>query len=180
MSVTHFQPAGHIYYVTTNVYNCLPIFTRPSFIIPLIDSLNYYRYQHSCKLLGYVIMPDHIHLLLFPIGDSALDAFMRDYKRFTAGRIVRQAQVEGIEAWVNAFKAAGDETNRGEHKVWQDSYWDKNIFSEGFLRQRLNYLHRNPVRANLVEKPEDYPYSSYRNYVFNDQTLIEIDMGWTQ
>ena len=180
MALQHYQPNGHIYYVTTNVYQRLPIFTRPSFIIPLIDSLNYYRFQHQCKLLGYVIMPDHLHLLLFPIGESKLDEFMRDYKRFTAGRIVRQAKVEGLAAWVQAFEAAGSETNRGEHKVWQDSYWDKNIFTERFLRQKLNYIHRNPVRADLVKDAGDYPYSSYRNYVAQDNTLIEIDMGWTQ
>lgn len=176
----HFHQEGHIYYVTTNVYNWIPIFIRPSFIIPLIDSLNYYRYQHQCKLIGYVIMPDHIHLLLFPIGESQLDEFMRDYKRFTAGRIARQAQVEGIETWVEQFKVAGKKTNRGENKVWQDSYWDKNVFSERFIRQKLNYIHRNPLRAKLVESPEHYPYSSYRNYVANDDTLLEIDMGWTQ
>ena len=125
-------------------------------------------------------MPDHLHLLLFPIGESQIYEFMRDYKRFTAGRIIRQAKLEGITDWVNAFEAAGNETSRGENKLWQDDYWDKNIFSEQFLRQKLNYIHRNPVRAKLVEKPEDYAYSSYRNYVSNDHTLIEIDMGWTQ
>ena len=175
----HFQPHGHIYYVTTIVYNRLKIFTRASFVIPLIDSLNYYRYQHQCKILGYVIMPDHIHLMLFPIGESVLYEFMRDYKRFTAGRIVRQAKLENIQEWVDAFEAAGRETSRGENKVWQDSYWDKNIFSERFVRQKLNYIHRNPCRGGLVEKPEEYPYSSYRNYVANDHSLIEIDMGWT-
>jgi len=180
LSLQHYQMEGHIYYVTTNVYNRLRLFTRPSFIIPLLDSINYYRYQHQCKVLGYVVMPDHLHLMLFPTGESHLAEFMRDYKRFTAGRMVRQAKVESIKEWVNAFEAAGDETNRGENKVWQDSYWDKNIFSERFLRQKLNYMHRNPVRAKLVEQPEDYAYSSYRNYIANDNTLTEIDMGWTQ
>jgi REP element-mobilizing transposase RayT len=180
MPPPHHLTENHIYYVTTNVYNRLPIFTRPSFILPLLDSLNYYRYQHQCKVLGYVIMPDHLHLMLFPIGESSLDEFMRDYKRFTAGRIVRQAKAEAMHKWVKAFEAAGNETKRGEHKVWQDSYWDKNIFSERFLRQKLNYIHRNPVRAKLVEKPEHYAYSSYRNYIANDNTLAEIDMGWTQ
>lgn len=180
MPIKHFVIEGHIYYVTTNVYNRLPIFTRPSFIIPLLDSLNYYRYQHHCKLLGYVIMPDHIHVILFPIGESQLGDFMRDFKRFTSGRLVRQVKVEGITEWSNAFAKAGEATNRGENKVWQDDYWDKNIYSEKFLRQKLNYIHRNPVRANLVAEPDGYPYSSYRNYTKNDHSLIEVDMGWTQ
>ena len=53
---------GSIFYITSNIYNRIRVFTRPSFITPIIDSLNYYRYQYDCKLIGYVIMPDHIHI----------------------------------------------------------------------------------------------------------------------
>ncbi len=77
-----------------------------------------------------------------------------------------------------AFRKAGQETGRSENKVWQDSYWDTNIYTDRFLRQKLNYIHRNPIRANLVEQPEDYVYSSYRNYVLDEEWLIEIDREW--
>ena len=72
------------------------IFNTPSFIIPILDSLNFCRYQFKCKLLGYVIMLDHLHLLIYPTGDSSVVSdFMRDFKRFTSGRISRQAELEG-------------------------------------------------------------------------------------
>jgi len=178
MGLPRFHIEGHIYYITTVVCNRLPIFTRPSFIIPLLDSLNFYRYKQEFKLLGYVVMPDHLHLILWPFGESTVSDIMRDYKKFTATRIIRQAEVENIGEWVTAFERAGQETGRSANKVWQDSYWDVNIYTERFLRQKLNYMHRNPVRAGLVEKPEDYPYSSYRNYVFDEEWLIEIDREW--
>jgi REP element-mobilizing transposase RayT len=169
MALSHFHISGHIYYITTTVYARLPIFTRPTFVIPLLDSLNFYRYQHEFKLLGYVIMPDHLHLLIWPTGTSKLDDIMRDYKTFTAKRIIRQAEVEHNSDWVTSFQQAGQETGRSENKVWQDSYWDTNVYTEKFLRQKLNYIHRNPVRAGFVKAPEDYPYSSYRNYVNNEE-----------
>jgi len=178
MSQRRFHIKGFIYYITTVVYNRLPIFTKPAYVIPLIDSLNFYRYRHKFKLLGYCVMPDHLHLIIWPYGESTVSEIMRDYKRFTSGRIKRQAEVEGNQTWLNAFREAGKETGRGEYKVWQDSFWDKILYSERMLRQKLNYLHRNPVRTGLVEYPEDYPYSSYRSYVLGDQTLIEIDMDW--
>jgi len=103
---------------------------------------------------------------------------MRDYKEFTSKRIIRQAEVEHNEDWIKAFRRAGSETGRSTNKVWQDSYWDKNIYTENFLRQKLNYIHRNPLRAGLADKPEDYPYSSYRNYVLGQEWLIEIDRDW--
>jgi len=129
-------------------------------------------------LLGYVIMPDHIHLLIWPIGKSTPADIMRDYKEFTSKRIIRQAEVEKIESWLVAFRQAGTNTGRSENKVWQDSYWDTNVYSELFLKQKLNYIHNNPVRAGLVSSPDESPYSSYHNYELNDDSLIEIDKDW--
>lgn len=178
MSLKHFQIEGHIYYITTVIYNRLPIFTRPSFIIPLLDSLNFYRYQHHFKLLGYVVMPDHLHLIIWPDGPSSVSDIMRDYKTFTSKRLIRQAKVEGLTEWLTAFQKAGEATQRSDNKVWQDSYWDMNVYTERFLRQKLNYIHRNPVRGGLVENPADYYFSSFRNYEFGEEWLIEIDRGW--
>ena len=170
---------GSAYYITTNIYNRLRIFTSPSFIIPILDRLNFYRYQHSCKIFGYVIMPDHLHLLIFPMGQSSVVSdFMRDFKRFTSGRISRQAELEGKSDWIAIFRESGEQTQRAEKKVWQDSFWDQVIISDKFMREKLNYIHMNPVRAGLVDEPGKYPYSSYRNYEFDDNTLIEIDKDW--
>jgi putative transposase len=178
MGLPRFHVEGYVYYITTVTYNRLPIFTRPSFIIPLIDSLNFYHYKHDFKLLGYVIMPDHIHLLIWPFGESTISDIMRGYKEFTAKRIVRQAEAENTEEWIAAFRQAGRDTGRSNNKVWQDSYWDTNIYTERFLRQKLNYIHHNPIRAGLVDRPEDYVYSSYRNYTLEEEWLIEIDKDW--
>src|SRR5262245_19607925 len=152
---------GSIYYITSVVYNRLKIFTNPTFIIPIIDSLNYYRFQYSCKLIGYVIMPDHLHLLIFLVIEQAITDFMRDFKRFTSGRGTRQAVVEGRTDWLQAFEQAGVETGRAEFKVWQDSFWEQSIYTEKLLQQKLDYIHLNPFLAGIVEASADYPYSSY-------------------
>ena len=169
---------GSIFYITSNIYDRIRIFTRPSFTIPIIDSLNYYRYQYHCKLIGYVVMPDHIHLLIWPTAEKVITDFMRDFKRFTSGRITRQAKVEGKTEWIKRFEEVGTETQRAEYKVWQDSFWEQSIYTEAFLRQKLNYLHLNPVRAGLCASADDYLYSSYRNYYQDDQRIIEIDKEW--
>ncbi|MEO5886724.1 MAG: transposase [Anaerolineales bacterium] len=179
MTERRYRIEGSIYYITSVIYNRLKIFTQPSFVIPIIDSLNYYRYQYSCKLIGYVIMLDHIHLLIWPREPKAVTDFMRDFKRFTSGRITRQAKVEGKTEWVKKFEEAGTETERAEYKVWQDSFWEQSIYTEKFLRQKLDYIHLNPVKAGIVEAAADYPYSSYRNYYLDDNQLIEIDSHWS-
>ena len=170
---------GYIYFVTAVVYKRLPLFIKPSFIIPLLDSLNFYRYKQQYQILGYVIMPDHIHLLIQPLGTYTISDIMRDYKTFTAKRLIRQAEVENRRDLLAAFSQAGEETGRSENKVWQDSFWDKIIYTEKFLRQKLNYMHRNPIRAGLIDDLDAYLYSSYRNYVYDKQTVIEIDKAWS-
>ncbi len=178
MSLPHFQIEGSIYFITNVIFCRFPVFTQPSFIISIIDSLNFYRYKQSYKVLGYVVMPDHLHVIIWPFGEASVSDIMRDFKRFTSGRIARQAQVEDKKEWLDAFRAAGKKTERAEYKVWQDDYWDTNIFSDEMLRQKLDYMHNNPVRARLIDNPSEYPYSSYRNYELDDNTLIEIDKDW--
>ena len=123
-------------------------------------------------------MPDHIHLIIWPFGKATVSDIMRDFKKFTSIRIIRQAEVECRTDWLVAFQQAGEDTNRSDNKVWQDSYWDENVYTERFLRQKLNYVHRNPLRAGLVEHLANYPYSSYRNYELGEEWMIEIDRGW--
>ena len=123
-------------------------------------------------------MPEHLHLLIWPQGKATISDIMRDFKTFTAKRLIRQAEVENRDDLLIAFSSAGEKTGRSNNKVWQDSFWDKAIFTEKFLRQKLNYIHRNPIRAELVEDITVYPYSSYRNYMFDDNALIDIDNDW--
>jgi putative transposase len=147
-------------------------------VIPVFDSLNYYRYKQQYRLLGYVVMPDHLHLLIWPHGQATISDIMRDLKKFTAVRLIRQAEVENRREWLTAFNQAGSRTGRSQNKVWQDSFWDRIIYSEKMLRQELNYIHHNPLRTGLVDSLEVYPYSSYRNYVHDDHSLILIDTNW--
>lgn len=94
MGLHRFHIDGHVNYITTVVYGRLPIFTRPSFVIPLLNSLNFYRHKQDFRLLGYVVMPDHLHLILWPFGQATVSETMRDYIKFTSTRIICQAQVE--------------------------------------------------------------------------------------
>lgn len=178
MAMQKFHIQGHVFFITTVVYGRLRIFTRPSFIIPLYDSLSFYHHKLNIKLLGYVFMPDHVHLALWPAQASNVTDFMRDFKEFTAKRIVRQVEAENCKSLLAAFKQAGAETGRANYKVWQDDFCERNIYTEDFLRQKLKYMHDNPVRASLVEAPADYPYSSARNYERDDNTLITVDGAW--
>ncbi len=134
-------------YVTSVLYGRTKLFTKAAYVVPLYDSLHYYCLRYHCGIVGYVIMPDHVHLLLWPQDEHDVEPFMRDYKTFAAKRLIRQAEVQADTAFLASFSAAGSNTGRSEHKVWQDHFWDVEVFTEHFVRQKLNYMHRNPLRA---------------------------------
>ena len=132
------------------------------------------------RAIGYVFMPDHLHLLLWPHDPAELSPFLQGFKQCTAKPIAHQAVAEHNMALLSHLEAAGRTTGRCEHKLWQDSSWTQDLFSARFIRQKLNYLHRNPVRARIVANPDEYHYSSFRNYVHHEEWMIAVDRTWAQ
>ena len=143
MGLPRFHIQGHIYYITTVVYNRLPLFTRPSFIIPLFDSLNFYRHKQKFKLLAYVIMPDHIHLFCSP--------GIHDFPP--------------VRKWAAFWKSRSASTwpFPEDAKVWQRDVWDTQLRRSENYGAKWSYVQTNPVRANLTGRAEDWPYQGELN-----------------
>jgi REP element-mobilizing transposase RayT len=186
---------GHIHFVTTNVHNHLPLFAYRDICQMLIANLDYYRGKHRFKLLGYVIMPDHFHALIYSEGGVSIEKIVQDIKRYTAKQIrerlligpvilsnqndlifsikqldkamqtsaKRCLQKLGVIE-LSSFQVDSPRTQGQEHIFWQESFYDFNVFTEVKLHEKLDYIHRNPLRWHLVEDPCDYPCSSYLNY----------------
>ena len=169
---------NHAYFVTSKVYRNINLFIYEEFCNILIDNLNFYRNKFKVKILGYVIMLDHLHTIIWPQGKDSISDIMRDFKKQTAKEIIKIIREGGIR---NPAKTIGRianptfseiletftvNTQKQTYKLWQSRNWIENIYSVKFLKQKLNYIHLNPVRAKLVKNAADYKYSSYRNYYF--------------
>ncbi len=120
-------------------------------------------------------MPDHTHYL-FSTHGSSLSDIMRDYHSFTSKAITEFLTKDDRRKILQFFRVAAILNERGNsYKVWQDGFHPITINSEKFLRQKLKYIHENPVRKGFVTKPEDWKYSSARNYNCNDHSVIEVE-----
>lgn len=135
------------------------------------------REQGWIKLYAYVVMPNHIHLLVSFLDNHTPSQVMRDFKKFTARRILQQLLVENKNDFLAFFQESVARPSKQRYKVWEDGYFDKQIGSEVMLLQKIEYIHNNPVqdRWSLVSSPENYPYSSARNYLLSDNSLTQID-----
>ena len=138
----------------------------------MLNSFSFYRQQKGLKVFAYVIMDNHLHLVVS--GDN-LSNTIKDLKRHTAREIIRLAQNDQKTWLLNQFKFYRKTYKvDSDFQVWQEGFHPKQITSEEMLRQKMQYIHHNPVRVGLVNNAEDWPYSSFRNYQ-GLEAIIEID-----
>ena len=124
----------------------------------LYNSIKLYLEKYDSRLLGYVFMPSHIHLLLW-IDGGRLSGFMRDFKKFISQK---------------AFKDIGI----NDSKIWMDGFDRVVIYSDEILLQKLDYIHRNPVKAGLVKESDDWKWSSARDYLYDKVESSIVFKNW--
>ena len=165
------------YYITATVVDWIDIFTRQTYRDSIIESLDYCIKNKGMILYGYVIMSNHIHLII-QSEDGKLSDLIRDFKKFTAKNILDKIQAvpESRKEWMlERFKlAAKKHTRNKNYQFWQYGNHAEEIYTNKFMWSKLDYIHLNPVRACLVEKASHYIYSSASNYI-NDSGLLKIE-----
>jgi putative transposase len=161
------------HFITCTIVAWLPVFTRPKYLDIITDSLTFCRQQKGLRLYAYVILDNHLHLI---VSANDLSQGIRDFKRHTAKEILAAASQENRQWLLKQFAFfKGVHKVKSQHQVWQEGVHPQAISSEDMLRQKLDYIHYNPVRLGLVDRPEDWRYSSARNYLGQDGVL-EIDL----
>ncbi|MBI5215969.1 MAG: transposase [Ignavibacteriae bacterium] len=164
------------YFLTATIVDWTAIFLSHKYFEILIQSLKHCQEKKELRVAGYVIMPNHIHLIAAGSLTHRLSDTMRDFKRFTAGKIIETLQEDHRTSTLMIFQQAALLEERGnEHKVWIDGNHPI-LVEDGFMfQEKLKYLHDNPVRKGYVDQPEHWVYSSARNYVHNDNTVFHVE-----
>ncbi len=160
------------HFLTCTVVEWLPVFTRPEAVQIILDSWSYQRQHESLQLLGYVILENHLH---FVAQAPRLDKCVNSFKSYTAARLIElleQRQAERLLARLRFAKLAHKHDR--EYQFWQEGSHAEMVFSEAVMREKLDYIHRNPVKRGYVDLPEHWRYSSARNYL-GQPGLIEVD-----
>jgi putative transposase len=163
---------GRPHFLTCTVMEWLPVFTRPETVHILLDSWRHQRANEGLRLYGYVILENHIH---FIAQAERLNQCVSSFKSFTARRIIDHLEANRVERLLTRlrFSKRAHKDDR-EYQFWQEGSHAELIFNESVMREKLDYIHANPVKRGYVDKPEHWRYSSARNYV-GEMGLIEID-----
>ncbi len=170
-----FDPA-HLYFVTTTAVQSAYIFRRDVVKRILVDGLYYLYVVGRTEVYAFVIMPNHVHVIIRCGEEDPLKDVVRDFKANMARLIVRQYQVERNQQVLDFLRSAVIRPEKQRFKVWEDGYVAKDVFSPDFLLQKMEYIHNNPLqpRWRLAEHAEDYVWSSARFYLLNEPALIPL------
>ncbi len=170
------------YFLTMTAVGWLDIFTRKECKRIIIDSLKYCQKNKGLIIHAWVLMESHLHIVASAKRDSeGLSAIIRDFKKFTSYKVLnwiihsgRESRKEWMEI-VLRYHAKYNKNNQN-FKLWQSSNRPKVMLHPRFSYQKIEYIHNNPVVSEIVDKPEDYLYSSARNYMLRKDYLIEVEV----
>ena len=159
------------HFLTCTVTEWLPLFSRPALVEIVIDCWRYQQTHQGLLLYGYVVMENHLHYLA---QSEDLPRCVASFKSFTARKIIEHLQVEGAGRALERLRSSKRTHKRDrEYQFWQEGSHAELIRSEAVMRQKLDYIHYNPVRRGYVDQPEHWRYSSARNYA-GEQGLLEL------
>lgn len=155
-NLKRFQKAEALHFITFSCFHRLPLLEEPNPKHVFEAILEQTRARHQARIYAYVLMPEHVHLLMNEPDSISVAQFLKALKQ-TASR-----------------KLKGD-----RDRFWQDRYFDRNIRGESARSEVIRYIHRNPVKRGLVSSPEEYCWSSFRHYTCGDRGVVEIESEWT-
>ena len=162
---------GDLHFVTFSCYQRRPLLGTPHARSCFVKILDRVRCQRNFLLLGFVVMPEHVHLLVSEPAASNLSVALQVLKQ-QISRSLRNRRKRALEGQLPLkFATAQPE----EKHFWQRRFYDFNVWSDQKFKEKLAYMHANPVKRGLVLHPRDWPWSSWRHYALREQGLIRVD-----
>ena len=170
------NPLG-LYFVSFAVVHWLDVFTRNQYKDVLLDSLCYCQKEKGMEISAWCIMTNHVHLVFKIVNGEKPQQVLGDFKRFTSKKLVKMIRDNPRESrkeyLLEQFKsAAKSSSNVNEYQFWRHDNKPIELWSNKVIKEKIDYIHRNPVAEGLVYHPEDYVYSSAIDYS-GEQGLLE-------
>ena len=153
-----YQETRQLHFLTFSCSHRTPLLGTVRARDTFLAALEQVRRWYGFYVVGYVAMPEHVHLLISEPETGTLAVALQMMKQMTS-RALRGS--------------------RSKQPFWQTRYYDFNVWSEAKRVEKLRYLHRNPVKRGLVDAPEDWAWSSFRHYLTGEEGPVEVESVWT-
>lgn len=164
-------PQGDLHFITFSCYRRKALLGTAQARDRFVEILDEVRCRHECRLIGYVVMPEHVHLLLSEPVQKNPSKVLQVLKQKVARALLKRPRRTSNAQWSLPFAGRTAE----EAHFWQRRFYDFNVWSEKKLREKLEYMHANRVQRKLVQHPKDWPWSSWGHYAGRGDVRIRID-----
>lgn len=179
--LTRHDEFGHVHFLTFSCFARLQFFRHASVFDAFVRAMDATRGRLAIRWLGYVVMPEHVHLLVLPQSTGSQDVVpistvLRELKSGSGRKC--KAALRGVwrEKRTLGTDALDDwATGEGPKPFWKPRGYDRKITSEAGVIETMNYIHANPIRRGLVERPDQWLWSSFRFYEHGDASKIAMD-----
>ena len=180
--LTRFQHSGQNHFATFCCYHRHRLFTTDASRRIFESALERVRRSFRLQVYGYVVMPEHVHLLLSePQRDTSIDrtAPLKPKDGLSGPPVLSETKQDTLADALKSLKQGVSRRLIGDAEhFWQKRYYDFNVRDYPQFVEKLRYIHRNPVKAGLCERPEDWG-SSFRHYATSCEGRVEIESEWT-
>ncbi len=164
-----------IHFLTFTTMEWIDIFTKPEYFNLIINTFKHCQKNQGLLLYGFVIMTNHFHCLVSAQEDYSLENIVASFKKFTTFQTKKMLEKDNRKYISALIKSSYAKKKNTSFQIWQRENYPETIESEKFFLQKMNYIHNNPVKKCYVAKPEDWLYSSARNYLLDDDSVIVVD-----
>jgi len=180
--LVRYDVVGHTHFWTLSCYRRLTFFWHDELKWHVVRALDYIRTRYEICLIGYVVMPEHVHVLLYPhprgsakpLPVSVLLAAFKRQVGYHGKRQLKSLFASSGSLWSEPMQRwARAEFDKGS--IWHKRGHDFNVFTQRKLLEKLDYCHKNPMTRGLVEHAADWPFSSYRYYEYDDRSVLAMD-----
>jgi putative transposase len=168
--IHRYYGAGYLHFITTSCYQRMALLRKPQNRDLLLEVLEQVRRRYRFVVVGYVVMPEHIHLLLGEPERGDPSKVMQAIKQGFARRLLRQQRPMGDPRQSKLWNTALDHGH-----IWQARFYDFVVFTDKKRVEKLRYVHRNPVKRGLALEPEQWNWSSYRHYAEGERGMVLVN-----
>ena len=163
---------GHLHFLTFSCYRRLPLLKTERARDVFVRELARVRTEYGFSLVGYVVMPEHVHLLISEPNKGTPSTVLQMLKQRVSWKL-RKPQHKSP---AGQFRLAFPEPAERPRAFWQARFYDFNVYTNRKKREKLDYMHRNPLSRGLVKHPKDWPWSSWPFYGMREPGLVRIDL----
>ena len=162
---------GHLHFLTFSCYRRLPLLNSIRARSVFVNTLESIRERYQFSVVGYVVMPEHVHLLISEPARGTPSVVLKVLKQ----RVSRELRRGKRRTMVGQLQFAFTKGDRNLPRFWQPRFYDFNVWSAKKIAEKLDYMHSNPVARKLVEHPRDWPWSSWSYYAKGEAGLVCIN-----